>query len=122
MKATALVTMLILLFGPLHVVDASEPERAVFRVQIATEKSSRSHTVLFTLNEGSKKYFGAQFPTLKVLVLPVEAEGIPLRISLVEESGQVLAKTLVYYNPDSGLDFSLKADGLTAQGSISKTR
>ncbi len=122
MKATALITILIVLLAPLHFSGASEPERALFRVQISDEKSSRSHTVLFTLREGSQKYFGSQFPTLKVLVLPIGAGGIPLSISLVEEGGQELAKTLVYFDPDSGLDFSLEADGLTAQGTISNTR
>ena len=119
MNAAALAALFVLTIGPVVIADADEPIRAVFRVQISTEKSSRSHTVLFTLAVGSEKYFGPEYPTLKVLVLPTESEEVQLQLSLVDENKQALSSAVVDYDPKSIADFSLAADGLRAEGTIS---
>jgi hypothetical protein len=119
MNAAALTALLVLTIGPVGIADADEPIRAVFRVQISTEKSSRSHTVIFSLAGGAEKYFGPEFPTLKVLVLPTESEEMQLQLSLVDENKQTLSSTVIDYAPESIADFSLTAEGLRAVGTIS---
>ena len=118
MKASALITTLFLLIGPVDFTEAAETFRAKMRVQIATERLSKSHTILFTLEEGAEKNFGSEYPKLKVLVLPRESDQMPLQISLVAESGQTISSIIVYFTPESGAEFSLDADGIDAQGKI----
>jgi hypothetical protein len=119
MKVTTLVALFVLAIGPVGIADADEPIRAIFRVQISTEKSSRSHTVMFSLADGSAKYFGTEFPTLKVLVLPTESEVVQLQLSLVDENKQALSSTVIEYAPESIAEFSVAAEGLRAEGTVS---
>ena len=53
-------------------------------------------------------------------MLPLEADQVPLQISLVAENGQVLSATTVYYTPETGAEFSLDAEGIDAEGQVSK--
>ena len=118
MKIIATITALLLITGPIDIALASGPIRAIIRVQVSEERSSRSQTVIFKLEEGVEKNFGNDYPMLKVLVLNWESDQLPLRISLVAENGQTLNSTIVYFTPESGAEFSLDADGIDAQGEI----
>jgi hypothetical protein len=98
--------------------EVSEESRVVVKMWLTTENSSRSQTVIFTIEAGVEETFGRKYPKLKILTLPIEEEHVPFQISLVAESGQVLSSTTVYYTPDAGAEFSLDADGIDAQGQI----
>ena len=119
MKVATLAALFVLTNGPLSIADADEPIKAVFRVQISTDKSSRSHVVMFTLAAGSEKYFGSDYPTLKVLVLSTETEEMQLKLSLVDANKQDLSSTVIDFDPESIANFSLVTDGLRAKGTIS---
>ena len=121
MQAKILVVVFVLLACSVTLAERAEAPRVVIKTQMATESSSKSVTLIIRLWPGREELFGDRFPKLRILVLPVEADQVPLQISLVAESGQTLSSTIVYYTPEYGAEFSLDAEGIDAHGSISST-
>ena len=119
MKASSLVAVIFFLACSVTLAERTEASRVIIETRLATEYSSQSQTVIFTLEPGVEKLFGARYPMLRVLVLPLEAGQVPLQISLVAESGEILSSTTVYYTPEYGAEFSLDAEGIDAHGNIS---
>ena len=121
MKASSLIAVIFFLACSVTLAERTEASRVIIKTRLATEYSSQSQTVIFTLEPGVEKLFGARYPMLRVLVLPLEADQVPLQISLVAESGQTLSSTFVYFTPENGAEFSLNAEGIDAHGNISST-
>ena len=119
MKARIVIAVLFLLACSAALAERTEASRAIIKMRLVTEYSRQSQTVIFTLEPGVENLFGSRYPKLRVLVLPLEADQVPLQISLVAESGQTLSSTTVYYTPEIGAEFSLDAEGIDAQGKIS---
>ena len=119
MKAICLIAIAFLLAGSVALAEGPTASRAIIKVRLATESSAQSKTVIFTLEPGVEKLFGPRYPKLRVLVLPLEADQVPLQISLVAENGLTLSSTMVYYTPEYGAEFSLDAAGIDAHGTIS---
>ena len=117
-KAPALLVALVVIFSPPGFVSASDSHRVKIKTQLSTGDSAQSQTTITRLEVGIEKEFGSEFPKLKVLVLPIEDERVPLQFSLIAEDGQVLGSTIVYFLPEIGAEFSLDAEGVDVQGQV----
>ena len=118
-KAIILIAVSFFLAGSVTHVQASEPSRVIIKTRLVSENYSKAMTVIFALEPGVEKVFGPRFPKLRIVVLPVEADQVPLLISLFDERGATLSSITVYYTPETGAEFSLDADGIDAEGQIS---
>jgi len=118
MKVLVATATLLLLIGPSAYPDEAKPYRAEIRAQIATEKSGSQVVALVDLDEGKEKQFGSGYPKLKLLVLSYESDKIPIQLSLISETGQVLSSTIIYFTLETGVDFSLEAKGVDVRGRV----
>jgi len=119
MRTISLIATLLFFIGSAVLAEVPEPSRVIIKTRLATEYSAKKQTVIFTLEPGFEKVFGTDYPILKVLVLPLEANQVPIQISLVAENGKILSSTTVYYTPETGAEFSLDVEGIDAQGQVS---
>jgi hypothetical protein len=108
-----------LIVSSVPVTLASEEPRAVVYVSLSSSTWSRAQTVIFAIKPGAETLLPTRYPRLKILIMQPEKETVPIQISLVAESGQVLSSTTVDYSAEVGAEFSLSADGIEAEGKIS---
>jgi len=118
MKVLVVTATFLFLIGSSAFSDEAKLYRAEIRARLTTEKSDSQIVALVDLEEGKEKQFGSGYPKLKLLVLSGNSDNIPIQLSLVSSTGQILSSTIVYFPLKTGVNFSLEADGVGVRGRV----
>jgi len=118
MKVLVVTATFLFLIGSSAFSDEAKLYRAEIRARLTTEKSDSQIVALVDLEEGKEKQFGSGYPKLKLLVLSGNSDNIPIQLSLVSSTGQILSSTIIYFQLETGVSFSLEADGVGVRGRV----